>query len=333
MSLQRSQKFAIHGKQLQLPAYFPSVSSLKTAMAVESYVEILASSRGLSGHFLVSAFDLENLDDPIAVGGQLKEFRDEGGIVMIDSGNYESFWKGGQEAWGIEQFHDALRQFPCDLSFSFDNLDPPECKHANIRSIVSGWEEDQQAASDCCIIPIVHGTASDLPTLCASVAKETGVKFVAVAERRLGQGILSRAAVVQSIRTALNELGDYVCLHLLGTGNPFSLAIFSAMGADSFDGLEWCQTVVDHDAALLHHLSHADFFDKQTDWGSAVELSSVERVLMHNVEFFCDWMKRLREAIMGGHVVDFCKHNLPDRVFRRLLSEEQLDWDNPMEDS
>jgi hypothetical protein len=46
------------------------------------------------------------------------------------------------------------------------------------------------------------------------------------------------------------------------TDNPFSITLYSAMRADSFDGLEWCQTVVDHETGLLYHLSHVDFVVK-----------------------------------------------------------------------
>jgi queuine/archaeosine tRNA-ribosyltransferase len=112
-------------------------------------------------------------------------------------------------------------------------------------------------------------------------------------------------------------------LHLLGTGNPISIGLYSAVGADSFDGLEWCQTVVDHETALLYHLSQADFFTAQTAWSEA-KLSFQARTLAHNLEFYAAWMQRLRTAIAKGTVVDFCRLNFPARVFRHCAAA--LDW-------
>ena len=174
--------------------------------------------------------------------------------------------------------------------------------------------------SSCQIVPIIHGDAQDLPGLCHTVAVQTGVSMLAVAERRLGDGVIERARSVLAIRNALNQLDRYVAVHLLGTGNPISIALYSAMGADSFDGLEWCQTVVDHDTGLLYHLSQADFFAKQTAWFDA-GLSFQARTLVHNLEFYASWMQRLRTAIANETVVDFCRHNFPAHVFRHCAAE------------
>lgn len=147
--------------------------------------------------------------------------------------------------------------------------------------------------------------------------------MLAVAERRLGDGVIERTHSVRAIRNELNKLDRYVVLHLLGTGNPISIALYSAMGADSFDGLEWCQTVVDHETGLLYHLSQADFFATQTVW-SETGLSFQARTLAHNLEFYASWMHRLRAAIANGTVIDFCRHNFPAHVFRHCAAA--FDW-------
>jgi len=88
------------------------------------------------------------------------------------------------------------------------------------------------------------------------------------------------------------------------TGNPISIAVYAVAGADSFDGLEWCQTVVDFESAQLFHLSHADFFRAQTQWGDS-ELSFAVRTLAHNLEFFADWMTRLQAVLAEAREKDF----------------------------
>jgi queuine/archaeosine tRNA-ribosyltransferase len=320
MDIARPSSFLIGKKRLALPAFFPSVSSVKTALLPEEYLQLLASLTGVVDKFLMSAFDLDAIERPNEAMASLMKARQGGSIALMDSGNYESFWKDAKSRWTQEKFHDTLARFPFDLAFAFDEQSPPSANTEHLDLVVSGWHRDQRAAGECYIVPIVHSSAGELPGLCAAVAKTTGVKMIAVAERRLGEGFLQRFETVGCIRKALNGLGRYVALHLLGTGNPISIASYVAAGADSFDGLEWCQTAVDHESGLLHHLSHADFFAAQTSWTDA-ELSFQARTLAHNLEFFTGWMTLLREAVIQNRVPEFCRLHFSPRVFAHVAKK------------
>lgn len=320
MTVRRPTELDIGGKALPLPVYFPSISSVKTALQPQDYLKLLASLVGINGQFLVSAFDLAALAQPEDAARLLQASREAGAVTLMDSGNYESFWKDARDQWQQPSFHQMLAGFPCDIAFGFDEQQPPADASEHVALVVARWKEDQAAAGSCQTVPIIHGDVRDLPGLCHAVAAQTGVSMVAVAERRLGDGVIDRARSVLSIRNKLNQLDRYVAVHLLGTGNPISIALYSAMGADSFDGLEWCQTVVDYDTGLLYHLSQADFFAKQTVWSEA-GLSFQARTLVHNLEFYASWMQRLRTAIANETVVDFCRHNFPAHVFRHCAAE------------
>ena len=102
------------------------------------------------------------------------------------------------------------------------------------------------------------------------VAEQLFPVLLAVPERALGDGIIARTLSVRRLRQALDKLGFYCPLHLLGTGNPLSIAVYAMAGADSFDGLEWCQTVVDHQTGKLFHFQQWDLFKDQTDWETTV---------------------------------------------------------------
>ncbi len=318
--MHRPPELIVGGKALSLPVYFPSISTVKTALQPQEYMQVLASFMGVNNQFLVSAFDLAEHAQPEDAEKLLQSFCVAGGVTLMDSGNYESFWKNARDTWKQDSFHKMLTEFPCDLAFGFDEQQPPDGVDEHLALLVNRWREDQAAAGFCQIVPIIHANAKDLPTLCNAFAAQTGVSMLAVAERRLGDGIIDRARSVQAIRSELNKLNRYVIVHLLGTGNPISIALYSAMGADSFDGLEWCQTVVDHDTGLLYHLSQADFFAKQTAW-SEEGFSFSARTLAHNLEFYVSWMKRLQTAISNGTIVDFCRRNFPEHVFRHCATE------------
>lgn len=324
MTLVRPTEIAVGEARLSTPVFFPSISTVKTALAPADYLSMLHSVRAMNHQFLVSAFDLGRADNGNDLAQWLTAAQNAGTTILMDSGNYESYWKDEQATWRQPNFHDALRRFSCTFAFGFDEQNPPMNADAHVQLIVERWQQDQSAAGDSAIVPIVHGTAETLPDLCARVARETRVPMIAVAERRLGDGVFERTRSVAALREKLNGTGRYVGLHLLGTGNPISIALYSWAGADSFDGLEWCQTVVDHETGLIYHLSHADFFRQQTAWGDD-DISFQAKALAHNLTFYSDWMQRLRQVIHAGGFIDFCRFNFPTRVFQQCAAT--FDWE------
>ena len=319
MPLARPEEIALGDARLPTPVFFPSISTVKTALRPSEYLAMLHSLRNMNGQFLVSAFDLARSGNGDELVQQLAMAQESGATVLMDSGNYESYWKNEQATWSQSDFHDVLQRFSCTFAFGFDEQNPPMDDDAHVQLVVERWRRDQAAAGNRVIVPIVHGTAATLPNLCARVAQETNVPMIAVAERRLGDGVFERAQSVAALRDKLNSTGRYVGLHLLGTGNPISIALYSWAGADSFDGLEWCQTVVDHETGLLFHLSQSDFFRQQTSWGED-GISFQARTLAHNLTFYTDWLQRLRQAVHAGSVVDFCHFNFPARIFRQCAA-------------
>src|SRR5574340_490667 len=285
MMLARPEEIALGDARLPTPVFFPSISTVKTALRPAEYLATLHSLRDMNCQFLVSAFDLGRSGNGDELAQWLATAQEAGATVLMDSGNYESYWKDEQAAWSQSHFHEALQRFSCTFAFSFDEQNPPMDDDAHVQLVVERWRRDQAAAGDRVIVPIVHGTAATLLTLCARIAQETQVPMIAVAERRLGDGVFERTRSVAALREKLNNTGRYVGLHLLGTGNPISIALYSWAGADSFDGLEWCQTVVDHETGLLFHLSQSDFFRQQTAWGED-DISFQARTLAHNLTFY-----------------------------------------------
>lgn len=311
--------------RVALPAFFPSVSSIKTGLPPVDYIGSLRAMDAVTSQFLVSAYDVHRApaDVKATMLGLLHDATRDSTVVLMDSGNYESYWLQVQSNWKQEHFHEALREVNCPLAFGFDAQDPPRNFAEHVDLVARRHREDQAASNRAALIPIVHGSPDELPKLCAAVRKRTDAVALAVPERRLGYGVLERTRTVAEIRKALDAEGGYIPLHLLGTGNPISIALYAVAGADSFDGLEWCQTVVDFDSAQLFHLSQADFFRQQTRWGAS-DLSFPLRTLAHNLEFFADWMARLQRAINEDAGERFCELNFPVHIYSQC--REGLGW-------
>lgn len=308
------------------PIYFPSVSSVKTQLAPLEYVKILLRLSNVYSYFLISAYDIANAPD--GDGGTIQNYinnaTSNGTKVLMDSGNYESYWKFSN--WEQGEFHSILTQTSCSMAFCYDNQAPPQDIFKHKKLILSSWEKDKKHSKGNILIPIIHGLKESIPELCLYIADETQSPIVAVPERRLGDGMIERAQTVAQIRAALNKSGKYIKLHLLGTGNPISIAVYSIMGADSFDGLEWCQTVVDPETAFLFHFSQADLFWDKGSYGNE-ELPFILKTLVHNLEFYSDWMKNLQLAIQSDTAIEFCESRFSRNVFSKISKD--LHWRKP----
>ena len=311
MKINRSTELYVAGTVLQLPCFFPSVSSVRTNLKPVDYIDLL----DLSGHplFLVSAYDLAHCSNSQrqSIGIALKRSKGRGSAILMDSGNYESFWKS-DETWLPDNFHEIAGTSNYHLCFCYDNQGPPSNSKLIAEDVVASVLRDQDHALGT-VIPIIHGSAITLPDAVRMVAEQLHPILLAVPERELGEGIVERAQTVRKIRETLNTLGTYYPLHLLGTGNPLSIITYALAGADSFDGLEWCQTTVDHETGRLLHFQQWDLIRHQTKWGEPSPLPYIQSVLMHNLYFYEEFMGMLREAIRSGDTESFLRKYATDK--------------------
>ena len=310
-------KLHIAGTVIQLPCFFPSVSSIRTNLDPVDYIELLS----LSGYplFLISAYDLAHCpkNQRQRMDIILKQSKARGVAILMDSGNYESFWQDDEE-WQPGDFHKIARIEGYHLCFCYDNQDPPSNAKLIAKDVVASVFRDQEHALGT-VIPIIHGSAASLPEAVRIVAEQLHPIFIAVPERELGEGIVERAQTVKRIRESLATLRTYYPLHLLGTGNPLSIITYALAGADSFDGLEWCQTTVDHETGRLLHFQQWDLIRHQTRWGTPSPLSYVQSVLMHNLDFYQKFMMKLREAIRSGDTKSFLSNYATDEQVSLLF--------------
>ena len=309
----RSTELCIAQTTLPLPCFFPSVSSVKTNLMPVDYVELLdASAHPL---FLASAYDIAlcTEDQRQRMDAALNRSKESGSAILMDSGNYEGFWRGDAD-WLPDKFHEIASTSQHHLCFCYDNQEPSGNSESIAEEVVASVLRDQKHALGT-VAPIVHGATELLIDAARMVAEQLYPVLLAVPERALGEGIIERTRMVRRIRQALDTLEVYCPLHLLGTGNPLSIVAYAMAGADSFDGLEWCQTVVDHETGKLFHFQQWDLFRQQTEWGQSDALPYIQSVLMHNLDFYEHFMTELREAVRGDAAETF---------LRRFATEDQV---------
>jgi queuine/archaeosine tRNA-ribosyltransferase len=309
--------FPVGGKQIRLPIYLPSISSVKTGKIDPLiYFRIL---KALTPNFLISAYDIYNSKEKQIFINELKENMNdpEGAIIILDSGNYEKSWLNDDE-WEIEKFNSIVREDICDLAFCYDNLYPKDIKK-NLKWINNSVSKSQFITSKTTIIPIVHSKKRSLDKAVLGLYNSLDFSMVAIPERELGNGILERIRTITKLRKTLNKTTrKYTFIHILGTGNPLSLLLFSLAGADTFDGLEWCQTVVDPLSALLYHFQQRELVMDNCDFCKDGKLDYFTKTFGHNLYFYNSWMNKIQVAIETSNEEQLLKMYFNENIISEL---------------
>lgn len=296
-------------KILQLPCFFASVSSVKTNFSPKEYVEFLENIFGFPS-YLVSAYDIFNSmsdSDPNNVQINSKEERDS--VVLVDSGNFEASCFRDHR-WNLSSYNKVLETVDPDLFSSFD--DPWN----RMQNYYESSNYETKKGSD--LIPIIHGKPTDIADKFIDTIKIKDWNMIAVPERELGDGIVQRAATLLEIRKKLEREGQFPSLHMLGTGDPRSILLYSACGVDSFDGLDWCQTTVNPKNTHLLHFSQRDLFECDCSVCTAGEDSYSATTLGHNLLFYIEWMNTIQKYLMKDDIKSLLENHFSTKLIAKI---------------
>ncbi len=315
------------GKQVKLPCFVKSLSSHETQLDPEAGVTVFSVFPEVDA-LLISAYDMHLKRKPNettqklhkSMCKQLKSLDERGTLILLDSGNYEKSRKK-DKAWTKRKYDWVLKNVPYTYAFCYDNLKPREDVVKNVTDVISLIKGNYEDV----LIPILHAPVKKgirkyelLPDIFLEYASIKRSPFIAVPERELGEGICQKAQTIVGIREKLNTLGYYQPIHILGTGNPLSILILAAAGADLFDGLEWCRTVADRETGFLFHHQQFDLFKTQSREMARFSIvreamletntSLIFKMGLHNLDFFYGWMEELQNNIHVGSISEMLKY-------------------------
>lgn len=315
-------KFSIGAREFEAPVFVPSVSSYETQIKpADALILQSALDEPIS---LASAFDLEIHPDELPRAAA--QFRERSAVLLLDSGGYEASrytqFKPQEKAklWPLEKYLANAGKIQFDRAFSYD-LFPEERQSIEqyVDLIADLVSQHQPVIPAEAIIPVLHLQTDpgvvvfDVNASEALMRRSREVlrsEFIAIPERELGTGIVERACHAKRL---VATLGDCK-LHVLGCGNPLSIALLGLAGVTMMDGLEWCRTIVAPDDSHLHHYQHLRIFETdlhQHDLvaGYIAERSDdyVVKAALHNLALVRSFLKRYRDALAADSVEAFLK--------------------------
>lgn len=333
IACERPKAVSIGAKSLSLPAFVFSLSSFETQLNPLNGLELMGDLAPPA--CLISAYDAKahlGKRRNSKFWGAVDALRRSKSLLFLDSGNYEASRnhdyrsKKNTDGWCVELFHEVALEVAADIVFSYDRVDPKGSGAEVVESILVSYERDmfKTGLGPETLCPIVHlpvGTlnvAEVASEIVAQIAQEIRPALIAIPERELGDGILTRMKTVKAIRRALNKLGFYQPLHILGTGNPTSIAALALCGGDCFDGLEWCRTAANYETHSLLHFQHFDALYEiyggrisKKEARRLVELAGAPfalRAASYNYDYFCDWMANVQFMLRSSEPEKLLRH-------------------------
>jgi queuine/archaeosine tRNA-ribosyltransferase len=259
---------------------------------------------------LISAYDYGSVrtTGQRKVVGRLSEYYRRESVVMLDSGVFESFWRDDSR-WNFQRYRKSVRNIDSDFFFSFDILPSSRTNIDSFRKLTTRSISDSLDITDSSqCIPIVHaGNTKQLLETVAHLVRKNASMFVtlAVSERELGLTLSERGTSITRLRQILDDKGEGL-LHVLGCGNPASMAVYVYCGADTFDSLDWATCACDPTRDAIVDISHFELLECKCDVCTGPAVDHNTRVFLHNLLFYQNYSLKLQTMVK--------QHTLPDYV-------------------
>ncbi len=305
--LARVLKIKNRGKVLSTPTYFPAISGTEFDTGVLDIISFLIDNS--YPRILISAYDIRKLVPSLRrrLSDEIANYLRGGGHMMIDSGVFEGYWKKDRK-WTYKTYSESLLKTDCDYYFAYDILPDGLQKKPFLKLTGKYILKSSKINTKAHCIPIFHG--QDPESLLAVMENfliqnpDLG-EFVSVTEEECGHSFLERAHTIRKIRAILNSLDRPTVLHILGCGNPISLATYSYCGADTFDSLGWSRLLIEPIELRIYDISQIELLKCTCEVCKKTQADSRIRAWLHNLLFYQKYIIQIQRMIRENTFRDF----------------------------
>lgn len=317
-------KVNVGKKQFATPTYFPAISKKEIRDPGDVFAELVISSG--YPRLLVSSYDYGRLGSPSSrrMVGRISDFYRKGSIVLLDSGVFEAYWRENKR-WTFARYQESVKNLDSDLYFSFDVLPSGKTDASSFLGLMMESLRKSRSLTDrsqC--IPIVHARSQSLLVKFASriiKASASEPASLGVSEKELGTSLTDRGRTVMKLRKLLGGKKGGL-LHILGCGDPVSMAVYVCAGADSFDSLDWAISACDPHEEKLIDLSHFELLKCKCEVCEKGGIDVQSRVFLHNLLFYQNYSMKLQDMIKRGTLKDYLYARTSKDLVRRIVQAD-----------
>jgi len=293
-------------KRLVTPTFFPAISGSQYNFRPTELVDLI--TRNSYPRVLISAYDFTGKSQDVTRNiAEISEYFRNGSFVMLDSGIFESY-RSRDKKWSFDKYVQTVKSVDSDFYCAYDFL--PKITSTDddlLRSTLRMAKKSQEVGIDSRCIPIVHGANPKqlihvVSRIVGSLTDDTCI--IAVPERECGSTVLERARTILQLTNLLGEKTSRL-LHILGCGDPVSMALYAYCGADSFDSLDWTSQVIDRVGLGFRGIAHIDLSSCKCKVCKRPFENQLRRALLHNLLFYQDFVLQLQAMIKRNTLTDF----------------------------
>lgn len=308
------------GKKFSTPAYFPSISSAATRLQLIPLIHLCTDNN--YPRLLVSAYDLHhNYTQQKSIIPTLKNYSKQN-FLFVDSGTFEGYWLHDHR-WNYSKYAKMTKELSGDFYTSFDEIPSPDSTDNEILSDVSNFvKKSSKLSKNSKCITVVHGNSpSQLINVVSKLSQKhkESLSVISIPERDCGKTLELKISTIKKIRKILSKENPINLLHILGCGNPLSIALFSYAGADSFDSVDWSRWTIDPKTLQFADLNHLPLIHCYCKICKRKKSDPVSRTLLHNLLFYKEFMDSLRMNISKNNGLEFLSEYFDRKILSKIV--------------
>jgi queuine/archaeosine tRNA-ribosyltransferase len=305
-------------KNLITPTYFASITSASSRAPLwlllqtfleHDYTKLLISSYDIYHSF--GSYKKETIQ-------LLNNFAKDSKFLFLDSGLFEldHFQK---DNWTISNYSDIVKDVNSDFFAGFDVFATSDKEHTEIvNETIEQTKKSYLLQNNNLGITICHG--NDVDEICDLINKladenPSYLNMIAVSERDIGKNIRSLYFGIKKIRETLNQYSSDNLIHLLGCGDPLSIAILSYAGVDSFDAVDWNRWLINRNTLSYSNQNLLPLTSCDCTSCKNITIKEEELIYKHNLTFYQDFTTDLQTSIFEDlSMINFLKRWNVDQV-------------------